>query len=160
MSSVLTFPGPASPPASPPDRVELTLHPVADRPGIFDAVDDTGRTVVRSRQPLYDGARTLLAAVTVPDTILQTRHQGSPHIAMRGVLAELAKWTVTEGDRGLQRRPWQPFSGIGADSPAVPAHKPQDGRQAIVCLSVAREARRAPGAPRKGVAAPSRRIAA
>lgn len=160
MSNVLTFPGPASPPA-PPKVIELELRPVADRPGTFDAVDAAGRVVVRSRQPSYAASRALLAEGIASGTILQMRHENSPHIAMSGRLAELAKWTIHESDKGgLQRKLWQPFQGIGADSPAAASQEPASSQQAIGDLSVARAARRAPGAHRSAVARPSRRLAA
>lgn len=162
--NILPFPGPASPPA-PPLTVELILKPVPGSPGRYSASRaDTGELILRSsRQPLLDGARTLAAAGAADDVILETRHKGSPHIAQRGRIGELRRWTIHEGDSsGLQRRPWQPFSGTAAsaNAPATPSQAPQDGRQGIACIETAREARRAPERHRTPLATISRRRAA
>lgn len=159
MSTVLPFRPAATPPT--PHTVELILKPVAGRPGRFDVVDNTGRTVTRSRQPTYAGARALLAEGMAPDTLLQVRHTGSPYIAMSGKLADLARWSVSESDRsGLRRVEWQPYPAASANGPAKASPELQDGRHAIADLSVVRAARRAPRAPRGAVATISRRIAA
>jgi hypothetical protein len=60
-----------------------------------------------TRQPLYDGARELLALGYSPRTVVRVRHAGG--IAMRGVVGELAKWTIEERDRGgLRKVLWKP----------------------------------------------------
>ena len=96
--------------------VELELVPVCEKSangaklGRYDAVLPDGRVLVRSRQPLFDGARKLLAEGVAPDTALTTRHQGSAIIAMHSTVGEAAKWTIQESDKGgLRKRLWRPF---------------------------------------------------
>jgi hypothetical protein len=59
---------------------------------------------------MFDTARVLQARGIPADTLLEFQHVGSPIIAARGRLGELARWVVTEADRGgLKKRLWQPF---------------------------------------------------
>ena len=89
--------------------ISLILRPVRHRPGIFDAIMD-GERIVRSRQPLYDGARALQARGHDPDEMIEARHEGSAIVAMRSTIGEAARWSVTESDKGgIRRIPYQPF---------------------------------------------------
>jgi hypothetical protein len=68
--------------------------------------------------PLYDGARELLALGYSPRTVVRVRHAGT--IAMRGVIGELAKWTIEESDRGgLRKRLWKGHSPWDGSPPAA-----------------------------------------
>jgi hypothetical protein len=113
-------------PAAAP-TLELELRPIRERPGIYTAVLG-GRCLVRSRQPLLDGARALLAEGVPPETMLATRHAGSAIVATRATVGEAARWTIEENDRdGLRRVRWNPTrhgprrSGYGpsASDPAL-----------------------------------------
>ena len=45
-----------------------------------------------------------------PETVISARHAGSETISMRGVLGELAQWTIKERDcGGLRKVLWKPF---------------------------------------------------
>jgi hypothetical protein len=68
-----------------------------------------------TRQPFFDAARALLALGYPPETIITARHCGSSIVAMRGVIGELAEWTVKERDSGgLRRERWSPYDGAGS----------------------------------------------
>jgi hypothetical protein len=86
----------------------LELWPMPERPGRYAAVLPDGRVLVQSRQPLLDGARKLLAEGVPPDTVIETRHEGSTIVAQRTTVGEAAKWTVKEHDKGgLQRKRYE-----------------------------------------------------
>ena len=52
----------------------------------------------QSRQPLLDGARTLIARGADPLDLLEMIHEAKPDtVAMRGHIGAAAKWTVREG---------------------------------------------------------------
>lgn len=93
--------------------IELELVPVppSDR---FDVIMPDGRILVRSRQPLFDGARKLADLGYDPDILIEARHRHSPIVAMRSTIGEAAKWTIEENDRrGLRKRPWRQYGGPG-----------------------------------------------
>lgn len=97
----------------PGQAIDLELAPVPGLRGrlnVFSATLPGGRVLVRaSRQPLFDGARALLAEGVAPATVISVRHRGSRIIAMQSTTGEAAKWTVEEADRGgLRRRSWRP----------------------------------------------------
>ena len=88
--------------------IELILAPAG--PGRYVAMLDGEVIGKASRQPFLDASRVLLAMGYPPETELTARHASSAIIALRGVVGELARWSVTESDSsGLQRRPWAPF---------------------------------------------------
>ena len=90
--------------------IELELVPVRGKSDRFDAIMPDGRVLVRSRQPLFDGARVLLAEGVPPETCIAVRHRGSTIVAMRRRLGDAAKWTIEESDKGgLRKRMWKPF---------------------------------------------------
>ena len=105
-----------------PATVELELVPIRGRPGCFAAVLPDGRVLIRaSRQPLLDGARALAAEGVPRETVITARHRGSTIVAMRSTLAEAAKWTIEESDRGgLRKRLWRPFGMAGSSRDGVP----------------------------------------
>lgn len=90
-------------------QLELVPVPLTDR---FDAIMPDGRILVRSRQPLFDGARKLAALGYDPDILIEARYRHSPIVAMRSTIGEAAKWTIKERDSGgLRKERWQPFMG-------------------------------------------------
>jgi hypothetical protein len=84
--------------------------------------EQSGSEIVRSDQPLYDGARALLAAGEPPQTLLTMRHAGQSIDAWNPTaIGELAKWTVVERNRdGLARQRWKPHPKA-SPAPAVPS---------------------------------------
>jgi hypothetical protein len=84
----------------------IIIAPIATQPGYFTARCD-GRLLCRSRQPLLDGARELIASGYPADTIIVMRHAGSEIEALRSTIGAAALLRVAEGDRGAPRlRPW------------------------------------------------------
>jgi hypothetical protein len=73
-------------------------------------LENTGEFVVRSHQPLVDGARELLARGFDPATLLTMRHEGKAYDSFRPApIGELAKWTYSESEaHPLRRRAWVP----------------------------------------------------
>lgn len=83
--------------------IELTLTPSQRRKPCDAVLADAhlgARLVCKSDQPLFDGARALVAEGYPPDMPITTRWAGSPHIAMRSTIGEAAKLTVWETDNG------------------------------------------------------------
>ena len=78
----------------------LALVPVGQ--GMFRALLGDLALTKPTRQPLYDGARAMLALGYDPDTVVQVRHAGT--IACSGVVGELARWWIEERDRGGLRK--------------------------------------------------------
>lgn len=77
---------------------------------VFDAtLEATGKHVVRSRQPLYDGARVLLSGGVLPDRLLTARHKGASYDSFKPEpVGSLARWTMKEGrEHRLQRVPFE-----------------------------------------------------
>jgi hypothetical protein len=88
----------------------LIVEPVADYQGTgpwpFNATLD-GKLVVRSHQPLVDGARELIKNGLKPSTLLTMRHKGSSRDVFPAQAAkEWARWTF---DANGNRRAWVPF---------------------------------------------------
>ncbi len=103
--------------------IQLELVPIREksangaRLGRYAATMPDGRVVARSRQPLFDGARALVALGDPPETMIVARHQGSASIAMRSTVAEAAKWTIEERDgAGLRKALWIARPSIGGAS--------------------------------------------
>lgn len=73
-------------------------------------LESTGEVVVRSHQPLVDGARELIARGFDPATPLTMRHVGKSYDSFAPKpLSHWAKWTYSEGEQQrLQRREWRP----------------------------------------------------
>ena len=91
-----------------PGMVRLPLRPVPDRPG--RSIACTGEVELgRSRQPLFDAARALLARGSAPATPLAASHAGSATVVRRATLGEAAGGIIEESDRdGLRKRRWLP----------------------------------------------------
>ena len=68
-----------------------------------------GQLLGNFSQPLYEGARALLALGYPPDQLMTTRWAGKNYDNFQPrPIGLLAKWTVTEGDR-MQLRRWAPY---------------------------------------------------
>jgi hypothetical protein len=85
-----------------------------------------GKVIGKSEQPLYAGARWLLAnnAAAEGDTIATFRGET---LSMHGIVGDLAKWTVVEtkhANPSLCLRHYEPFSGPPVASPAGEAPEP------------------------------------
>ncbi len=77
--------------------------------GQFDAHLEDGTFVCRTHQPSVDGARALLKLGYAPAELLTTRMAGSEWDSWMPLpIEEWAKWTYTEGDKGLRRERWRP----------------------------------------------------
>ena len=97
-----------SPLRATPGTLTIVLTPVPSRPGRYAAALGS-EELCRSRQPLYDSARVLLARGVPPGTVIEARHAGSAIIGMRSTLGDAAQWSVEETDRdGLRRVRWTP----------------------------------------------------
>lgn len=100
--------------------LELELVPVPSRPSFYAAMLG-GRLLCRSRMPLLDAARVLLAEGITPETELAARHVGRAIVAMRSTVGEAAKWTIRERDRGgLSKELWQSFEMGRSSTPVAP----------------------------------------
>lgn len=91
-----------------------TLHIVmvpADRPGSYWPTRNGERLTKATRQPFYDGARALLGLGVDGDSRLTASHVGESTVALQSTVAEAARWSVSEPDRGkCHRIPYQPYS--------------------------------------------------
>jgi hypothetical protein len=92
--------------------IQLTITPRRSTPGLFDAhVCD--RLICSSRQPLLDAARVLLAEGIAADTLIEMRHAGADHVALRAKVMAAAKLRVLEGQRDTIRfARWSDFEGF------------------------------------------------
>lgn len=88
--------------------MEIVAKPIGQ--GRFAVMLD-GHELGRTRQPLYEGARMLLAAGHDPEAMLTMRLDGSAFPSFKPMsIAALAKWTIEETDEsGLKRRRWVPL---------------------------------------------------
>lgn len=87
--------------------IDLVMAPAGA--GKFRAVVGSMAITKPARQPLFDGARALLALGHDPAEVVAARHAGSDTIAMHGTLGDLARWTIEERDQGGMRRAlWKP----------------------------------------------------
>ncbi len=82
----------------------------ANRAPAYEAHLD-GEYLCQSAQPLFDAARVVMGQGYPPDTLLTTRHEGSPFDSfIPAPIGKLAKWTVKERVRGgLSVERWSPF---------------------------------------------------
>ncbi len=102
-------------------RLIIRQHPhhtgakIADR---FDAHLD-GEHICTSREPLFAGARELLARGYDPSTLMTTRHDGKTFDNFKPApIGKLAKLMIVEADiRGLQMRKWQPHPKADSSAP-------------------------------------------
>ena len=95
-------------------RLIIRQHPhhtgakIADR---FDAHLD-GEHICTSREPLFAGARELLARGYDPSTLMTTRHDGKTFDSFKPApIGKLAKLMIMESSRdGLRLVKWKPMS--------------------------------------------------
>jgi hypothetical protein len=81
----------------------------------------------RSRQPLLDTARELLAVGYASDEVLQMRHAGSDVVAISATIGAAARLTVEGGPYGPVFRPYRPHPKAIARSGGGPAHAANRG---------------------------------
>jgi hypothetical protein len=100
----------------------IIIAPIPTRRGYFTARCD-GRLLCRSRQPLLDGARELLASgYPAGDTIIM-KSAGSEVDAMTSTIGAAAMLTVTEEvDRPPRFRRWK-ARDLGEGSPPIAPRK-------------------------------------
>jgi hypothetical protein len=91
--------------------IRLVVAP--ETAGRFTArLESTGEVIVtRTRQPLVDGARVLLAQGFDPGTPLTMRMEGKAYDSFQPVpICYWAKWTYKEGEKdALRRTAWMPL---------------------------------------------------
>ncbi len=95
----------------------LIVAPVPALPGFFTArLAGDDRLLARSRTPLFDAARALLAAGFDPTTRLTMLHAGSAITSLSATIATAARFIVEEGPHGPKLRRFQTASqsGVGA----------------------------------------------
>jgi hypothetical protein len=105
----MTEPGPA---------LIITIAALRGRPGAYSAHVD-GRVVCRSRQPLLDAARHLLAAGHDPATPLVLRHARSDIDCLRATIGIAAKLTVEESAHGPVFRRHRTASPSAVEAPRI-----------------------------------------
>lgn len=67
----------------------------------------TENIVKTSAVPFMAACRELMKSGFTGNEEAEFYHEGSPVVAMRGIVGEVAKWTVTERDRGgLYKTPY------------------------------------------------------
>jgi hypothetical protein len=117
--------------------IEIIMTPAG--PGKYRVMVGSMTITRPTRQPLFDGARALLALGYDPAGAVTARHAGSDTIAMRSTIGEAAHWTIEEADRGgLRKRLWIPRSSWGG-SPEM-ADDTAAGRPAPVAALAVGEA--------------------
>ncbi|MCZ6604846.1 MAG: hypothetical protein O7A03_06840 [Alphaproteobacteria bacterium] len=97
-----------------PPLVRLIIRPHPHHTGTksadrFDAFLD-GEFICTSREPLFAGARELLARGYDPSTLMTTRHEGKAFDSFKPApIGKLAKLMIEESDAGgLRMRKWKP----------------------------------------------------
>lgn len=98
---------------TPAETITLVVTPARDADGsrahrrqhpLFEAHLYDGTFVVRSHQPLLDGARALIAKGHDPSGWITMRHKGKDYDSFKPVkISEAAKLTVEERDRSSIR---------------------------------------------------------
>ena len=81
-----------------PRLITITVIPLGA--GQFEARCDGEVIVVRTRQPLLDGARALLDAGHTPDTVAVMRHAGSDVNALTALIGVAAAYYIEESAYG------------------------------------------------------------
>ncbi|TVQ30563.1 MAG: hypothetical protein EA356_14945 [Geminicoccaceae bacterium] len=90
--------------------IRLDVRPAMEPGGYhldrFDVLDGGRLVVARTRRPLSDAARALVAAGVDPSTLVTSRHDAAAADSFRPVaIGEAATWAAEESDRdGLRRR--------------------------------------------------------
>jgi hypothetical protein len=94
-------------------RVTVTISPT-ETPGLFRVID----TPVVSREPLLAVARWLAGQGWPERTVIEVRHRGERHVALRSTLGVAARLTVEDGRDGRPRfRTWKAPPRVGLNSP-------------------------------------------
>ena len=112
----------------------IRLIVAAESAGRFTArLESTGEVIVtRTRQPLVDGARELLARGFDPATPLTMRHEGKGYDSFQPLpIGHWAKWTYKEREKdGMTVERWMPFAAprSGQKSGSEPSVAPE-GRE-------------------------------
>lgn len=100
----------------------------------FEAQCSGQLIVARTREPLLDGARALLAAGYHPDTVIVLRHAGSDINALRARIGTAARFYVEESGHGPLLRSLRKAAPRAVDRPPVAqtcraaTHHPVGGR--------------------------------
>ena len=91
-----------------------------------------GEMIVTSKQPRLDGARELMRRGYSPDVLMTTRAEGRDYDSfIPAPIGELAKWTITERDRGgLRRELWRSYQD-GVSRSAVDARTRKSGLRGV-----------------------------
>jgi hypothetical protein len=95
--------------------------------GQYDALrEDTGEHVLRSHQPLCDGARELIRRGEAPEVLVTIRHAGAACDSITPApLGYWVKYTYTEGlSTPLRRQKWKPRPNMPATPLRTPKHEP------------------------------------
>jgi hypothetical protein len=96
-----------------PERLIVTPE-AAKKGGRFTGrLESTGEVIVtKTRQPLVDGARALLAQGFDPSTPLTMRHEGKAYDSFHPMpIGHWAKWTYKEREKGgMAVERWMPFA--------------------------------------------------
>ena len=103
-------------------RLTLRPHskPNGEYTGKFDASIGAD-FICRSREPLGDGARILLARGYNPETLISTRHAGKDFDNFKPIpIGKAAGLTTKEGDNGPRIVKWEPMQ----DAAKRRAHRP------------------------------------
>lgn len=89
--------------------IEIEFQP-ATTPGTYWPIFNGEKLTQGTRQPFFDGARSLLKLGVDPEAVLVASHVGSKIEAMRSTVGEAARWSVTERDRrGISRVQYAPY---------------------------------------------------
>jgi hypothetical protein len=97
--------------------VPITAVPLGD--SWFEAWCGGQLIVARTREPLLDGARVLLAAGYHPDTIAVMRHAGSESDALTARIGTAAQFYIEESGHGPVLRSVRKASPGAVDRPPV-----------------------------------------
>jgi len=97
----------------------ITIAAISTRAGYYAARCD-GRLLCRSRQPLLDGARELLAFGYAADAVIVMKHAGSEVEAMRSTIGVAARLSVETDEQGRPIfRQWRGPRTRGAAPPTA-----------------------------------------
>jgi hypothetical protein len=99
----------------------IIIAAIHTRPGYFTARCD-GRLLCRSRQPLLDGARELLAAGYPADAVIVMKHAGSSDVAATSTIEVALRLTIENSRHGTPSfRRWNAPAGVVAAPLIAPA---------------------------------------
>jgi hypothetical protein len=105
----------------PPAQLVIVVTPVSGRAGVFAAsLEGTQTVLCKSRTPLLEAARVLIAAGYHPRIRLKMRHCGAEHFALEAKLGDAAGLVVEESAHGPKFRCWRKVGANAAERPAKP----------------------------------------